>query len=186
MFGAVLRLMAAGVAGRHLGDYVKNLTTKYLMLAVAGMVFSVAALFGILAGFWALNTRTQNPIWTALIMLGIFVLAGLLIVLLAYGTTRTKHVSAKQAMQDPVQALQSQIPSVEDVGHQIEKAVRRYGPMRVAGAAVAGGLIAGLLAKRFGQANVFERHGRYHPPRGYEPRVVYEPRAERGDPRYYA
>jgi hypothetical protein len=186
MFGAALRLMAAGVAGRRLGDYVKNLTTKYLMLAVAGIVFSIATAFAILAAFWALNTWMQNPIWTALIMLGIFTLAGFLIVLLAYGTTRTKPQSAKQAMQDPIQALQSQIPSVEDVGHQIEQAVRRYGPMRVAGAAVAGGLIAGLLAKRFGQANVFEPRGRYYPRGGYEPRIVYERRPDRGNPRYYA
>ena len=50
--------------------------------------------------------------------------------------------------------MQSYVPSVEDVGHQIETAVHRYGPFRVAAAAAAGGIVAGLLAKRFGQPRI--------------------------------
>ena len=157
MFGVALRLLAAGEAGRRVGDYVKNLITRYIFLSVAGIVFLVAIAFAILAGFWALNSWMQNPIWAALIMMGICVLAGFLIALTAYGITREKPPSAKAALRDPLQAVQSHIPSVEDVGREIESAVHRYGPVRVTAAAVAGGLVAGLLAKRFGQ-----------------PRVVYE------------
>jgi hypothetical protein len=160
MLGTALRLLAAGEAGRHLGAYVKNLTTRYLMLAVAGMIFSTATVFGMLAAFWAINTKVQNPIWSALIMLGSLVLAGFLIVLIAYGSTRARPKSANTALrntlQDPVQALQAQLPSVDEVGHQIEEAVRRYGPFQVAAAAAAGGVVAGLLAKRFGQVTPFE------------------------------
>ncbi len=151
MFGVALRLLAAGQAGRHLGDYLKNLMTRYIFLSVAGIVFLVAIAFAILAGFWALNLWMQNPIWAALIMTGICVLAGFSIALTAYGITREKAKSARPASGDPLQAVQSQIPSVEDVGRGIESAVRRYGPVRVTAAAVAGGLVAGLLAKRFGQ-----------------------------------
>jgi hypothetical protein len=161
MFGVALRLLAAGEAGRRLGDYVKHLTTRYLVLSVAGIIFLVAIVFGILAGFWAINSWMQNPIWSALIMMGIFLLAGFLIALTAYGITREKPQSASLALRDPVQAVQSHIPTVEDVGREIETAVRRYGPARVAAAAAAGGLVAGLLAKRFTQ-----------------PRVVYEPAYE--------
>ncbi len=151
MFGVALRLLAAGEAGRRLGDYVKNLTTRYIFLSVAGIVFLVAIAFAILAGFWALNLWMQNPIWAALIMMGICVLAGFSIALTAYGITREKPPSARAALRDPLQAVQTRMPSVEDVGREIESAVRRYGPVRVTAAAMAGGLVAGLLAKRFGQ-----------------------------------
>ena len=87
MFGTALRLLAAGEAGHRLGGYVKNLTRRYLMLGIAGIPFLAAIAFGILAGFWALTSWTQNPTWSAVIMVGILVLAGLLIVLIAYGTT---------------------------------------------------------------------------------------------------
>jgi len=136
------------------------------MLAAAGMIFSIAGVFGMLAGFWALNTKTQNPVWSALIMLGILCLAGFLILLIAYGTTRQKPLGAKQAMQDPVQALAGQVPSVEMVGQQIESAVRRYGAFQVAAAAAAGGMIAGLLAKRFNQRPVYD--SRLYEPRPYD------------------
>jgi len=169
MFGVVLRLLAAGEAGRRLGDYVRNLTARYLVLSVAGIVFLAAIVFGILAGFWALNLWTQNPIWSALIMMGILVLAGLLIALTAYGITKEKPQSASTALSDPIQAVQSHVPTVEDVGREIETAVLRYGPFRVAAAAAAGGLVAGLLAKRFSQ-----------------PRIVYEPAPPRGNGRRYA
>jgi hypothetical protein len=42
----------------------------------------------------------------------------------------------------------SQPSTVDEIGRQIEYAVRQYGPFRVA-SAVAGGLLAGLLAKHF-------------------------------------
>jgi Putative transposase len=105
----------------------------------------------------AINSWMQNPIWSALIMMGIFLLAGFLIALTAYGITREKPQSASLALRDPVQAVQSHIPTVEDVGREIETAVRRYGPARVTAAAVAGGLVAGLLAKRFAQPPVIYR-----------------------------
>jgi membrane associated rhomboid family serine protease len=151
MFGAALRLLAVGEAGRRLGGYVRNLTKRYLVLSMAGIPFVAAIVFGILAAFWALNSQIQDPIWSAVIMVGILVLAGLLIVLIAYGITREETPSARQAIRQPVQALQSQIPTVDDVGRRIEHAVRQYGPFRVAAAAAAGGLIAGILAKKYRQ-----------------------------------
>jgi adenine/guanine phosphoribosyltransferase-like PRPP-binding protein len=40
---------------------------------------------------------------------------------------------------------------VEELGRQIEAAAKEYGAVRVATAAAAGGLLAGILAKKFGQ-----------------------------------
>jgi membrane associated rhomboid family serine protease len=152
MFGQALRLLAVGEAGQRLGGYVKKLVTKYLVLSVAGMAFLGAIVFAILAGFWALSSSNHDPIISAGIMAAILALVGGLIALTAYGITREKpQQGVSQVIRQPVQALQSQVPSVEDVGRQIERAVRQYGAVRVATAAAAGGLIAGLLAKRFRQ-----------------------------------
>ncbi len=149
MFGAALRLLAVGEAGRRLGDYARSLTKRYLVLGIAGITFATAIAFGILAAFWALNSWTQNPISAAVIMVGILALVGFLIVLTAYGTTREETPSARQALSQPYRSSQSLFPTADDVGRQIERAVRLYGPMRVATAAAAGGLLAGLLAKKF-------------------------------------
>ena len=150
MFGAALRLLAVGEAGRRLGDYARNLTKRYLVLGIAGIPFAAATAFGILAAFWALSSRTQDPIWAAVIMVGILVLVGLLIVLIAYGITR-RTPSARQALTQPVRAVQDQFPTTDDVGRQIERAVQVYGPVRVATAAAAGGLLVGILAKKYRQ-----------------------------------
>ncbi len=149
MFGAILRLMAVGEAGRRVGGYFQNLMTRYLVLSVAGTAFLGATIFAILAGFWALTSRTNNPMSSAVIMAGILVLVGLLIALAAYGITREKRESPSQALSEPVTAMQSYMPTVNDVGRQIELATRQYGPVRVIAAAAVGGLVAGLLAKRF-------------------------------------
>jgi hypothetical protein len=151
MFGKIPRLLAVGAVGQRLGDYVKRLTTKYLVLSAAGMIFLIAIVFGILAIFWALTSSTRDPVLSAGIMAGALALIGLLTALIAYGITGRRPSSAKQTLTNPVQAAQGQIPSVEDVGRQIGYAVRQYGPMRVTAAAAAGGLAAGILAKRFGQ-----------------------------------
>jgi len=153
MLGAILRplgLLAAGEFGRRLGDYAKNLMTKYIMLSAAGIVLLPAIVFAILAIFWALISSNHDPVMSAAIMAGALALIGFLTVFIAYGITR-KHQSAKQALRDPARATQARLPSVEDVGRQIERAVRQYGPLRVTAAAAAGGLAAGVLAKRFGQ-----------------------------------
>ena len=126
-----------------MGVYVRNLTTKYLVLSVAGTAFTAAITFAMLAAFWALIARTQDPIASAGIMAGILALVGFLIVFIAYGITRQKSPSASLALREP---------TVDDIGRQIEYAVRQYGPFRVASAAMAGGLLAGLLAKHFRQA----------------------------------
>ena len=151
MFERVLRLMAVGEAGRRLGDYMQRLAVKYLVLSVAGIIFLAAVIFGILSIFWALISSIHDPVISAGIMAGALALIGLLIVLIAYGITGRKRPSANLALRDPVQALESRVPSVEDVGRQIEYAARRYGPIRVTAAAAASGLAAGILAKRFGQ-----------------------------------
>jgi hypothetical protein len=150
MFGTILRLMAVGEAGRRVGDYVQNLIRRYLALGIAGMAFLAAFVFLILAVFWALLYR-NGPVTSAVIMAVILALAGLLIVLIAYGITREKPPSVKQALMEPVHAAQSQIPTVDDVGREIERAVAKYGPVRVTAAAAVGGLVAGLMAKRLRQ-----------------------------------
>jgi hypothetical protein len=147
MFGAALRLMAVGEASRRVGGYVKNLITRYLVLSMAGISFAIAAAFGILAAFWAIDLQMQNPIYSALIMAGILLLIGLLIALIAYGITR-----GNQSARPPLAAASAgQFPDMDRIGRQIENAVRVYGPLRVAGAAMAGGIVAGLLARRFKQ-----------------------------------
>jgi hypothetical protein len=152
MFGAALRLLAAGEAGRRLGDYVKNLATRYLVLSAAGTAFLGAIVFAILAGFWALISRNNDPVTSAGIMAGILALVGFLIALIAYGATRERQrPSVSEVIRQPVQAFQSQVPTVDDVGRRIEGLVRQYGAVRVATAAAAGGLVAGLLAKKFRQ-----------------------------------
>ena len=70
MFGTALRLLAVGEAGRRMGVYVRNLTTKYLVLSVAGIAFTAAITFAMLAAFWALISWTQDPIASAGIMAG--------------------------------------------------------------------------------------------------------------------
>ncbi len=160
MFGAILRLMAAGEVGRRLGEYVKHLTTRYLVLSAAGMIFLVAIVFAILAIFWGLTSRNHDPVISAAIMAGALGLIGCSIAAIAYGITQRKPPSASQALRDPVQAVQNEVPSAADVGRLIEGAAREYGALRVTAAAAAGGLVAGLLAKHFGQA------GGYAHPRG--------------------
>jgi hypothetical protein len=157
MFGQALRLLAVGEAGQRLGGYVRNLATRYIVLSAAGMAFLGAIVFAILAGFWALNSRGNDPVTSAGIMAGALALAGLLIALIAYGVTQEKKpaVSVREAIRQPVQTLQSKIPSIDDVGHQIEHAVKEYGPLRVTAAAAAGGLLAGLVARRYGEPQLF-------------------------------
>jgi hypothetical protein len=72
-----------------MGVYVRNLTTKYLVLSVAGTAFTAAITFVMLAAFWAL-------------MAGILALMGFLIVFIAYGITRQKSPSASLALREPV------------------------------------------------------------------------------------
>jgi predicted lipid-binding transport protein (Tim44 family) len=141
--------MAVGEAGRRVGGYFQTLITRYLVLSVAGTAFLGAIIFAILAGFWALTSRNNNPVASAAIMAGILVLVGLLIALAAYGITSQRRESPRLALSEPVTAIQSYVPTVEDVGRQIELAARQYGPLRVVAMAAAGGLVAGLLAKRF-------------------------------------
>ena len=80
---------------------------------------------------------------------------GLLIALYAYGSTREKpQTSVSRAIRQPVETLKSEIPSVDDVAKQIEQAVKRHRPFQVATAAAAGGLIAGIVAKRLGEQQI--------------------------------
>ncbi len=110
MFGATLRLLAAGEIGRRMGVYVKNLTTRYLVLSVAGTAFAAATTFATLAAFWALISRTQDPIASAAIVAGILTLAGFSIMYTAYGITHQKTSSANLAPGKPALAGQREIP----------------------------------------------------------------------------
>jgi len=153
MFGGPLGLMsmAVGESRRRLGDYMRKTITRYLVMSMAVIPLVAALAFAILAIYWAIASAIDSPIYSAAIMVGIMACAALLIVLTAYGITRDKPRSARQAVKGPVSAFEDSIPSVEDIGRQIEFAVERYGPFRVAAAAAAGGIVAGLLAKRFSQ-----------------------------------
>src|SRR5215469_12474311 len=142
MFGTALKLIAAGEASRRLGEHLRKLTARYLVLSAAGAVFLAAALFALLAGFWALDLWIHNPVWDALIMAGSLCLAGFTIALIAYGLTREKPQNARGAIEPPLPAVLSSLPTVEEVGRQIEEAARQYGPVRVTAAAAAGGLVA--------------------------------------------
>jgi hypothetical protein len=156
MWGQALRLLAVGQVGQRLGGYAKNMATRYLVLSVAGTAFLGATVFAILAGFWALNSSNNNPVLSAGIMAGILVLVGCLIALVAFGITREKQeASVSETIRQPFQSLQNQIPTVDDVGRQIEDAVKQYGPLRVAAAAIASGVVAGLIARRYGESRLF-------------------------------
>jgi hypothetical protein len=80
-------------------------------------------------------------------MVGILILAALLIAFIAYGITGGEKTPG------PAKAVaQALVPvPVEELGRQIEAAAKEYGAVRVATAAAAGGLLAGILAKKFGQ-----------------------------------
>ena len=147
MLGVILRLLAAGDGDRGAGDSLKNLTTRWLVFGIAGIIFASGIAFGVLAGFWALESRTQDPILSAVIMVGILILAALLTAFIAYGITGGEKTPG------PAKAVaQALVPlPVEEVGRQIEAAAQEYGAVRVAAAAAAGGLVAGMLAKKFGQ-----------------------------------
>ncbi|MBT3069882.1 hypothetical protein KKP04_03245 [Rhodomicrobium sp. Az07] len=143
--------MAVGEAGRRVGDYAKTMVTRYLVLSVAGTAFLGAIVFALLAGFWELTSRNNDPVTSAAIMAAVLTGVGLLIAFVAYGTTR-ETPSVTEAFDRPVQAFKEQVPAtVNDIGRQIEYAVRTYGPVKVATAAAAGGLVAGLLARKFRQ-----------------------------------
>jgi hypothetical protein len=147
MFGGILRLLAVGEASRRLGDYLKKLAAKYLVLSVAGMIFLAAIAFGLSAVFWALTSSIQNPAISAAIMAGALALIGLLAVAGAYGIgPKESRSGVRQALSDPARALKSWLPGIQQAGRD---AVRAYGPFRVTAAAAAGGLVAGLVASRF-------------------------------------
>ncbi len=136
MLGVILRLLAAGDGDRGAGNSLKNLTTRWLVFGIAGIIFASGIAFGVLAGFWALESRTQNPVLSAVIMVGILILAALLIAFIAYGITGGEKTPG------PAKAVaQALVPlPVEEVGRQIEAAAQEYGAVRVAAAAAAGGL----------------------------------------------
>ena len=123
-----------------MGDYVNHLKTKYLVLGAAGMIFLVAIVFAILAIFWGLISLNHNPAASAGIMAGALGLIGLLTVFIGFGITQRKQQSASQALRYPVQTVQSEVPSVENIGRFIERSARDYGALRVTAAAAAGGL----------------------------------------------
>ncbi len=168
MWRVALKVLAAGSSGQRLAGYAKNLTARYLILGGALIVALAGASFAALAAFWALNSWTQDPMQTALIMTAIFFFAACSIAAFAYGTTREKPQSAGSVQAGAPVGAEAYLPEPEDVGREIENAVRRYGPLPVAAAAVAGGFVAGLLAKRLTA-----------PPAVYEYRPARYPRGRR-------
>ncbi len=146
MLGLILRLIAAGEGNRGAGESVKNLTRKYLVLGIAGIIFATAIAFATLAAFWALEAWIQDPIMAAAIMVGILILVALSTALIAYGLTKEEETPSPSRV-----ITQELLPiPAEEIGRQIEHAARHYGALRVASAAAAGGLVMGFLAKRFG------------------------------------
>ncbi len=149
MLQSALRLLAAGEAGRRVGGYVQNTIKKYLVLSVAGAAFATALVFAMLASFWALLARNNDPVASAAIMAGILVLVGFLIVFIAYGSTKQAPLpSARAALQNPIDTVRANVPAIDDVGRQIEVAVKQYGAIKVAAAAATAGIVIGILAKK--------------------------------------
>jgi hypothetical protein len=128
------------------GGYVQNLATKYLIFSVAGLAFLAAIIFGMLAIFWVLAQAMQDYPQAAGIMAGIMLAVGCFIALVAYGIAQRPP----RIVRHPVESLEAQLPTVDDIGDQIEWAARRYGPVKVLAAAGAAGLVAGVAARKFG------------------------------------
>ncbi|MGO9547429.1 MAG: hypothetical protein ACLPPF_21880 [Rhodomicrobium sp.] len=149
MLGGLLRLIAAGEAGRRLGGYIQTAFTRFLVLALASAVFLAGAVFALLAGYWALNGWLNNPVLSAASMAAILASIGLSIALIASGPTKEKSApAASRALAVQGSAAPDGVPTVEDVARRIEHAVRVHGPVRVIAGAAAGGLVAGLIARR--------------------------------------
>jgi hypothetical protein len=47
-------------------------------------------------------------------------------------------------------SLRAEVPSVDEIGDQIEEAVQHYGPAKVVMAAAVAGLVAGMASRRGG------------------------------------
>lgn len=163
MFGTTLKFlgaeqaltrvrMKAEMGLERVGEQAKTLALRYLMLGLAGIVFLGATVFVLLAGFWALLEYNHNPVMSAIIMAVILALIGLLVALIAYGTTQANREAPKLTQPYPMRSVGPVVPTVDDVGRQIERAVQQYGPVQVTAAAVGIGLVAGLMAKNFRQA----------------------------------
>jgi hypothetical protein len=161
MWRLALKVLAAGTAGQRLAGYAKNLTARYSILAVALIVALAGVGFAVMAGFWALNAWTGDPMQTSLIMTAIFFFAACSIALIAYGVTREKPEKPRPVSGDPLEGVAAYLPSPEEVGRGIESAVRQHGPLPVAAAAIAGGFVAAVLTRKFTRPAVVY---------GYEPR----------------
>ncbi len=147
MLRQALSFAAISQVGSSLTSYAQGLVMKYLILGVAGLVFLSSLIFVILAGYWALVLWSNDWIEAAGIMAAILALLGFLIVFIAYGAAEPEK---PRVMRDPMGALQAQLPTTDDISHQIEKATDQYGPARVLAAAAVLGLVAGIAARRGG------------------------------------
>ncbi len=149
MLGGFLRLIAAGEAGRRLGGYIQTAFTRFLVLALAGAVFLAGVVFALLAGYWAVNGWLHNPVASAGLMAAILASIGLSIALIASGPTKEKSTpAASRALAVRGAPAPGALPTVEDVARHIEHAVAVHGPVRVIAGAAAGGIVAGMLARR--------------------------------------
>jgi len=166
MFGTALRLMGAQQALNRvrvrtemglerMSEQVQNLVLRYLVLSIAGIAFLGAGVFGVLAGFWGFRQLIRdNGAASAGVMAGILILVGLLIALVAYGITQAKTTPTRARFMEkyPIRNAQNPLnPAVDDVAVRIERAVHQFGPVRVATAAAAAGLLVGVVAKRLRQ-----------------------------------
>ncbi|MDF3075639.1 MAG: hypothetical protein K0S54_3306 [Alphaproteobacteria bacterium] len=91
MIGDILRLAVAGTALQ-----VRGWTTRLALLALTGLCFFVAAVFGLIAAFAALEPAL-GTIWTALLIGGVFLVFGL-VVILANAVTRRRRIARQVAM----------------------------------------------------------------------------------------
>jgi hypothetical protein len=148
VLGTALKLLAIGEASRQVGGYVNNLARRYLILTIASAMFLGACAFAMLALYWSLIFQNLTPVQASCAIACGLLLIALLMVLLAYGTTRTNK---------PAPLLESEsvakIPALvdltaEDVGRQIELAVAKHGAGKVVAFAALGGVVAGILTRR--------------------------------------
>jgi hypothetical protein len=78
------------------------------------------------------TSQTQSPVLAALIMAAILIVAGILLLVLA----RQRAKTARQAFSASLSSLRNRVPTVDDVGRQIERAVNQAGPVRLMAAAL--------------------------------------------------
>jgi hypothetical protein len=148
VLGSALKLLAVGEASRQVGGYVNNLARRYLILMIASAMFLSACAFGMLALYWSLIFQNLTPVQASCAIACGLLLIAFLTALAAYGTTRASKPAPLLENESVTKIPALAELTAEDVGHQIELAVAKYGAAKVVAFAALGGVVAGILTRR--------------------------------------